>query len=768
MKLRDSLLVALPAVLAGLGGGFLFASMLADRGAEASGRGSSAAPSNAALASAPSARKDVLAAAPTSSERGVAAASPEVAPAVSERELARALDKVQAPAISTARGGGAIFGTVLGEDGAPLAGVTVIGTDQAPLKGSDPADVGKAAPEDTSLDEHLRAAADSWARSRARLRRAVTGADGGYELANLPEDGSYRLSAYRAGFVFETEGSAYSIAPGSRVDFTAAAVFAIPVELVHADGTRPAEGVVRVTRGNATDSYAWTPAAPELRARSGRIGVRGFANVHAGTRYGRDFGSDLASEEVALDVAERAGVPLVLALAPRSGIRGRVVDGQSGSSDRPMVRIMPVAAGVDLEALAQAEQTRPQNDRFAFYDLAPGTYAVGLGSWGEPILVHEVVTVGAGIVDVDLVVPEPDPERTLLVRAFGPEGRALRDLDFGWRYERSSSSSSGGIQARRRPDGAWVLRPKPEFYAPWTPETKFTLSVTHAQFGAREVALAEGQREVDVAFEEPVAIVLVLANYVGSGYEGRLSASVAKTAEGRSSRRFAYSSLGGDGKIGADGVARFEQLAPGDWTISLSVRAGQWQTRPIGTRKVSLVSGEKTVRMDIPALFELAVVAPDLAAGARIQLQPAGEDRSAFGYGIGASEELDADKRVVFRGLVAGAYKLSGSGMSEAMEVTVPCGEVVLDARELNCFRVAIGDLNGVLYKSGLRAGDMVVGADGKRFETLAQAHDLYQGGGTIALIVSRGGAELNVSVPGGLLMSGADLGGMLTPTAYP
>jgi hypothetical protein len=381
--------------------------------------------------------------------------------------------------------------------------------------------------------------------------------------------------------------------------------------------------------------------------------------------------------------------------------------------------------------------------------------------------VHEVATVGAGIVEVDLVVPEPDPERTLLVRALGPDGSALRDLDFGWRYERSSSSSSGGIQGRRLPDGAWALRPKPEFYAPWTPETKFALTVTHSQFGTREVALAEGQRTVEVRFEEPVAIVLVLGNYVGSGYEGRLSASVAKTADETSFRRRSYSSSSasrGNGQVGADGVARFEQLAPGDWTISLMVKVGQWQTRPIGTQQVSLVSGEKTVRMNIPALFELAVVGPDLPAGAGVYLQPAGGDRGEFG----SSEELDADRRAVFRGLVAGTYKLSAHGMSEAMEVTVPCGEVILDAREPNCFRVAIGDLEGLLYTSGLRAGDLIVGSDGKRFEGTSHARDLFGGGGTAQLIVLRGGSELNVSVPRGLYTGGADLGGTLTPTTYP
>jgi hypothetical protein len=770
MNARDSLLVALPAALVGAGAGYLLATALA----------SSPRPIAASAPSVANARQraqDAPASVPIEAKSESARIGAEVsteAPAahVSEQRIEEALNDVDVPALPAFRGAGAITGKVIDESGSALEGAVVIGYLISARQASDPADTGVGPPVEERLEEYLRGQAQSWAKIRAGRQRALTGADGSFRLTNLVDGSSYSVNAYLEDYVLESESPTYGVSPGQALTFRARRVYAIGVELVYEGGGGPAEGVIGVRRGNNAEPYAWTPESSTLRLTAGRVGIRGYSGVRL-RRSNRDgVDSAQASEEVSLDVVDNAGAPLRLVLEPRIGIRGRVIDSFGVGSGRLHMGLLPVAPGgsVDEAALAGSDRTAwLDGDRFAFLDLAPGTYAIGLANWTGALYASEIVSVVEEVVEVNLVVPEPDPEKHLVVRAFGPSGNPVQDLEFSWMRRHTGGSSGGGIsKGHQGPDGAYWLRPKDEFFNAWPDGTAYTLAVEHSELGSREIELEEGQREVSVTFEEPVTLVVVIAGYAGSGYVGKFQVSLAlATADEEETNTWIglnRSRQHGEPGFGADGVARYEGLAPGTWKVGLLVKTGEWQTREVATREVRALAGETRVSFDLPELYELTVVAPGLPSGTQLSLRPSTGGPRGY-YGSATIE----DGRVVFTGLLAGPYELSGNGV-DTLDVTIPSGDVYLDAKQPNCLRVAIGDMEGALYRAGLRAGDLIIGVDGKEFENVSNAWDLLRGEGEVFLIVLRGKERLalpfeRISVNANWIEA---LGGMLTSTSRP
>lgn len=778
MRSRDSLLLAFAAAVVGLGAGFLSASLLqGGRTAQASvslAPWAQSAPPRTIAEQDREVREDLRG---VEREVAVGPAAASV-PRLPQAELERALDSIDEPTIAAVLGAGTITGEVLDESGRPLQGAVIVGTRREVARAGDPDKVGGGPPEVLSLEEHLRDSAQLWAKTHGLSRRAVSGVDGRFELSGLDETSSYSLSAFLDGHVLEAEGSANAVSAGQRVDFRAESVQLIPVRLVYENGLAPSEGVVGVQRGNDERLYTWSSAAPALRLTPGRVGLRGYAGVLRAESGREDVDSTHASRELSVEVADQAGVPIELALAPRIGIRGRAIDA-SGSTDwRRMVRLLALGSDgeVDLEALAESGRyARLNGDRFHLLDLEPGLYAVGLSDRSNSLLTHAVVTVDTGVVEVELEVPEPDPEQHLIVRAFGPTGRALRDLEFRWESRNAGGSSSGGLQGRRDADGSWWLRPKADFFGVWGKDTTYALSVVHSQLGEREIALEQGQREVEVHYDEPVTLVVVVAGYAGSGYVGKLQVALAPVVEGQPEAergsRMHRGHGGNDEPFSPEGVARFEGLAPGRWKLDLLVETGEWQTRLVRSIEVVATHGEESVAMDLPALYDLAIVAPHLSEGTYLILGRASSEGSESApYDGDSYVQVGADGRAVFRGLAAGDYVVRANGLSEPLEVTVPCAEVLLEARQPDCLRVTIGDLEGSMYKAGLRAGDLIFAVDGIELGSSQNIYEALMGAGPMELTVLRDGKTFVATMQ--RISSGSDwwsdLGGMLSPTSRP
>lgn len=771
MKVRDSLLIALVAALVGTGVGFLAASGLRDeRPVMASGpsavRPDAPRPKPPVVDSDPVPRDDLRA-----SERSIAAAPSEVVETrLPEAELERALDSVRAPEIPKATGKGTITGEVFDEWGAPVQGVLVVAGHVDANRATDPDAFGAPPPEETSLEEHLRESAERWAKGRGRSRRATSGADGRFELTGLFDGGTYSLSAYLAGHSVATEGSAWGLSAGQHVVFRAEPVHEIPVRLVFDGGTSPAEGVVAVRRGEDERLYTWKADAPHVRLTPGRVSLRGYGG-EVRTRSSRgEVDSTHASEEQSIEVVEHEGVTVQLVLAPRIGIRGRVLDDSGGADRSSSVRLLALGSetDLDLEELAGSRRTsRVEGGRYSLLDLTAGPYAVGLTDRSGNLIVHERVSVPEGIVELDLTVPEPDPDRHLIVRAVGPSGRPVRDLSFNL-VKRSGENTRGDtLHGQRAPDGSWWLRPKESYFEPWGQEASYTLTLRHGELGERSLPLSQGQREVDVTFEEPVTLIVTVHGYAGSSYVGSLQLAASRVGAEDAERRFLAPRQRGNGNISADGVARLENLAPGSWRIDLTLQSEDWQSRTVRSIDVVATAGEQHVSIDLPVLHELVVVAPKLADEGYLFLSGPSSNGERPGQSADLWGQVGSDGRAVFRGLAAGTYQLRSQNMYEGLEVTVPCAEVYLDEHAADCLRVAIGDLEGALYKAGLRAGDLIVSVDGKDIGSITNPYEALLGEGTAELSVVREGKSVAVTFER-IANSGSwwtEMGGMLTPS---
>ncbi|MFQ5845640.1 MAG: hypothetical protein ACE5JG_11700, partial [Planctomycetota bacterium] len=106
------------------------------------------------------------------------------------------------------------------------------------------------------------------------------------------------------------------------------------------------------------------------------------------------------------------------------------------------------------------------------------------------------------------------------------------------------------------------------------------------------------------------------------------------------------------------------------------------------------------------------------------------------------------------------------------MKVDVPAGGVVIFApKQQNALRVTITDRDGLLARSGLVDGDLVIGADGKEWETVADIHAALAGArvrGEMRCLVLRGGRQLEITLDVKKLSETGDQdhGGRLDPTS--
>ena len=702
---------------------------------------------------------------------------------VGEGEIERALDAVAAPLVVPVRGEGSIDGIVHDETGAPLAGVGVVAKRTSAIQTGDSGRAGRGVPEELDLESYLRAEARTWAEERAGRVSTISGADGRFELTGLAEAASYRVSAHHEGLEFESLFGDQVVGVGQHVIFRARRVVAIQVRLEHPDGSLAESGLVSVSRSGNERFYDWSVESSEVRLATGRVALRGYGGSirQADSRGGVD--ATLASQPLDADVSELVGGPVVLVLEPRVGIRGRVHDeyGVSGDWNRVRLLALPPDGELDQEALATSlDRGYVRNGRYAFLDLQPGPYAVGLTSRSDALLAQGTVTVVSGIAELDLVVPEPDPDAFLVAHVRGPNGAPLDDLDFGWRYRRGSSSGSSGLSASRRPDGSYWLKPEDQFFEAWPDETSYTLTVEHESLGDKQVELEQGVHEIELRYAEPVTLVVQVNGYPGSGYESRLVIQIVEVAADMDEQAWwHWNGRNDDGSdsFSPDGEVRFEGLAPGSWEARLRFKGSGsgsrfgGMTRVLASGRATAEAGEARIELSLPALHDLVVRAPMMAGKGHLQLsKPDEEGSGGFQFGIGEHAAVDEDGLAVFEDLVAGDYVIGGYGLTESVSVTVPCGEVLIESRAHDCVRVAIGDTEGALYRAGLRAGDLIVAVDGTELEEVRNAWKVLMGEGEARLTVLRAGGRLDVSIERVAWGPGwqEQLGGMLTPAFRP
>ncbi len=521
---------------------------------------------------------------------------------------------------------------------------------------------------------------------------------------------------------------------GGGLGVTAGPVPPIPLDAVLAPGEPSAvlvAGAVVVTDAAGTFVLDGVPAGlGELQADSAE---------HASARSG--VLRLMAGEE-------REGLDLVL---PDGGrIEGRVVDAR-----RFPLGGVPVELSTDREPWAR--HARAGNDgRFSFAGVL-GVAVLTARPFGLPAA-RARVEVGEGrVLEVELVVPTSLASVSL--RVFDGRGAPVSGATLSLRSEDPSRPLERlGVSAE---DGTFVFSDVP-------PDVRLRLEAqgTAGRF-ARTIEAADRELRVVLAPGGSVEARVV-------DVRGQRVSDVAARLEGASDRV---------GVSDAEGVVRFDELAPGDYEL-VAERADHWPAR--ATLSVDEGRVSEVTLVTRPAGFlrgEVVDVLGDPVPDAEVRVE-GGRVPDAEARALGEPFEVPStrtDARGAFRlrvptGIVRAVVVHTRAGGARSARVRVEQGEerelrLVTDgrlgpssassaaeARFVTAVAVAVGFVDGhvrvveLLDASAraLRVGDVLVRVDDEPVFSVAQADALLRGPADVAalVVVRRGARERSVRVP--------------------
>lgn len=665
---------------------------------------------------------------------------------LSEAALSRAIADVARPVVaSTTDGDGVITGSVTDRSGNPLADVVIRASrGDNSWYVEDPSQRGLGDFADEPLEDALERSAKSWAESRTKRRNTHTDSAGRFTIDGLDPKGQYHLVARLAGYEVEraggNDGDGY-VTPGTEVSFVGRVLGFVDVTIVDAAGAALEEGVVTVFRGQQPQHYTWKAASPQLRLEPGGVELRAFASVKSVT-WSNDgaLDAELAGERTHVRVEAGANAPLTLVVAPRTGVRARIVAPPGVATEQFFMRLAPLpddATEIDDLLKNGAQRQRWFSNTRYWMDLAPGSYVVGVLDGSSTVLGHETVEVTDAIVDVAVVCTEPSADDALRVRALDPKGQPIVGFELNYSQRSGSGGSSSNLTAMRWDGVTGVFRLPDGTLERESGDGEYSLELRadDAAFGRATVKLERGVRDAVLQFQETGVLEVVVSGIATSGLAGRLSVVVTPVEDETSRRRrqnnYYYGSFGGGNQrmLALDGRATFDTLTPGRYTVQLHVTRNEWEMQNVASQEVDVTVGRASVAFDAPVLHRVVVVAPSLPAGTHVSLQrKEGSGENTRYLGGGNSAATDANGRAVLEEVAAGNYLVSANGAASSIEIVVPCADVLFDARVPDALRVTIADIEGLMHAAGLRSGDLVIAVEGNDPKSAAQLQQLVYG----------------------------------------
>jgi len=655
-------------------------------------------------------------------------------------------------------GEGMFSGTVKTEDGEPIAGVIIRATRQ-PEQKPRPYRRGSGVPDEPGLEELVRKYVARVMEGRKNRREGATDENGRFVIAGVTACKHY-LQAYREGYSFQSIGNSnYNVEPGAEVAFTGRPLSLLEIRMTLPDGTEPEKAVVvsPTPEGHMTH-LPWFPEYRKIELAPGTHAIYATAGEN------EEYKSSNLTVEITLGVTP---APVHFELKARPGICGKVAmpSGENNSSANIYTLKLESSEKPDDEKLRSSGKStwvHSHRPKYAFLDLQPGTWAVGLTFDQRTFVMIETVTVKDSVVELDLEPPEPRREDYILVRVLGPGGKALANVQFSAGYKAERRSGSGGTRVARMPDGAWRVWHRAVPKKEEGPVT-FELTATVPQFGSKKVTYDRTpSSELTIEFEEAGTLEVTIAGYAGSGQEGKITLAVQSAQTGQRSR---YQWFGRNGsQVDAEGKQIFTGLAPGSYEIVISLGRGRSQYSAAASIPIIVKSGRNSEMVNIPVLHTLTVLAPGAEEGARLSLRASGE---SSGRRFSSSATVTSGK-AVFENVPAGEYELRGrsGSVSGSMNVSLPGqGVVRYEPVQQDCLRVQITGATGRLAAAGLLDGDLVVAIDGVELTDANQAMTLLRAAyvkpqAILSVLRGRGRKE----VPVDLRPAGGEHGGRFAP----
>lgn len=685
------------------------------------------------------------------------------------KSVERMREAVTATETESSVGNGVIDGIVRDDKGNPLAGAKVRASRQSERSDAEASRRGKAQSA-KSLDDELRGAAEGWQKQQAGMREVTTAADGSYKFSDLA-DTMWRLTASADGYVVSAKGASSNLRVGSHLNFEARAVARVAVSARLPDGrsVKRMNLEIKSTGLAGTWSELWKSDTPYVELVPGHYTIR--AVVAKGQRTANGIEIECASQEKTVDIVIGSNPGLDFDLTARLGIRGYVYYGEDMSLSQGSVVYAQVPANgtVDLKALAENNSRQwisGEQNRFEIMDLSAGKYAVGVvPGWNAQVLDHVICEVKDRIVEIELDLGKIDLSTFLTATVKGPRGVPIANVNFNYFIEEDNNSWSNWIQPIQQGEGKFLLPPDQQltdWYAKPGGSGKLRLSAHSDAFGDKSVELTKTQREATFEYGEAATLDLTLTSYLGSGLEGKLDVAL-KRAGDDDNQRFYYGN--DDQKLKADGTARLGPTEIGDYVIELqSMGDNRWNRRRVASQKITLVAGNNTATMTVPALYKLAITVKGEVSGDGCWVSLQGNDTY--------DNQNPTDGVATFSNLSAGKYEITAQsgGLSASASIELPGQtDVTLTLKKPNAMRVNVWNKDGYFGKLGLMEGDLIIGVDGTGFVdqqsmTLALAQAVSRQKVTLNLL--RGNQSIDIEVEGPKLLEQNSNGANWWPVA--
>lgn len=581
----------------------------------------------------------------------------------------------------------------------------------------------------------------------ARTREAVTDAEGRFAVTGLPEAPKYEVAAFRKGS--EVLPSRMPLRPDRPARFIARPIVKVPFTIRLPDGSMPDEATIVARRRDPSPEgeyvRRWSPSAPAIRLAAGAHAIQAFA--------GDDREYSTREEECVI----RPGSPpppLELSFQSALAIRGDVRLEGGGRPGEIMVECDSVEAK-DAHAVESGSEEPTYSDgticssiygdEFSFDHLEPGTYRLTASRWSRhrESLVEETVILTDRTVYRVLIIPRRPDDDYLVIRAVDASGRPAPDVAVGVQARQMDPPLR--LHPEVRPDGSlWV--PIDELLRWGRKDEVKRIAVSSPWRGDKEFLWGRTDpREITVHFEEPALLDLAFSGYAESQYRDRLFIEI-----DQGMGIFLY----GNGRLGGDRI-QAAPLASGAATVRVGVR-GRWHDALFCEipHTIRLGPGLNEITLPMPVFHTIEVELPGIPWGTRCRLRPLEffqlpSPTRLFRQPLGSTEQSRPGGTVVFTDLFPGTYRLAVLHPTRGGEMILSVtqdGPVRFEPRPLDAIEVR--DATSAL--EGLQAGDLIAGADGRRFESYADIlylSWLARSRDEIDLMLEREGAQTSARV---------------------
>lgn len=623
-----------------------------------------------------------------SSEPAARSDDPEAPPATGPNSVTQdtsssrdRLLEIVARVESERRSTGVIRGRVFSSTGVPLPGVE-ISASGARFRRSPPT-----SSSDVGPSEYISRQVEARIEERVDSESAVSDAEGHFELTGVPNGRTIRLSAERDGYQFDPVHDARS---GQYIEFIGDRVIELAIDVIDADGATVDQASIQFEAGNSSRSQQWTAKSPRIPVSPGVYQVSATAG-------------DRRSPPISVTVGAGTQQRIVLELRGRAGLRVKLLPEKTTG----YVWCEPVSTyGTDPLRLLESGKPTHARGTIEHLDIPPGQYHVGVSRFQHELEETRIVDVGDGITTIEVHLPEVTPDQLLVVHCSGPDGAPLPHASLSLLRREENRTSSFHPNERRNPDGGSILLVGRYFWEEIASgEVEYVLRASAVGFGSKEVVVTNSPMEI--RFSSPALLTVTYPGYLGSRYEGKLSARLLLEERGRWSAT-AESMDGND--------FRFTEIEPGEYDLITSIDGNRVDEQPI-----VLSPGENRVSVPLPTLYRLV-----------LRLTPADSRRSLQIMGV--DQEGDDSRHVeippdaadvTVENLAAGRYDLmvEAAGNIEIMSVDVrQDSTVTFDPKPLNAIRIRVFDPNGKFADAGFEDGDVIIAVgSGKPFESMME-----------------------------------------------